>query len=204
MKPPLGVRRAGVEDLARVSATLALAFADYPWTSWTVAADDRRRRLEGLFEANLRGLGPETGEIWVTEDHAAAAVWIPPGAAEGRVEGLAEEPGAYMEAAYEALIGDRLPQAREAEALVEVHRPRQPHWYLASLGVRPDRQGEGLGPLMLYPVLSRCNEDSLPAYTETSAHRNVPFYRRHGFEVIKELDVPGDGPHVWLLWRDPR
>ncbi len=202
--PLTAARRATAKDLPRLSATLALAFVGYPWTDWTVAADDRLRRLEGLFAMDLRAFGLEFGEVWVAGDGAAVAVWMPPATTGGETGGPTggAEPPADPE--REALIGDRLPQAKEAEALVGARRPREPHWHLAALGVRPDRQGEGLGSLVLGPVLERCDEEGTPAYTETSARRNVGFYRRHGFEVVEEIEVPGGGPRVWLMRRDPR
>jgi len=44
----------------------------------------------------------------------------------------------------------------------------------------------------------------LPAYLTTQNPDNVPFYARHGFAVTDEVDIPGDGPHMWLMWRVPR
>ena len=32
----------------------------------------------------------------------------------------------------------------------------------------------------------------------------MPFYERHGFTVIGELTIPGGGPTLWLMWRDPQ
>ena len=197
-------RRATAEDLPSLSATLALAFVGYPWTDWTVAADDRLRRLNGLFAIDLRTLGLEFGEVWVAGDGAAVAVWMPPVEAGDETGGPAGGDNLPADLEREALIGDRLPQAREAEALVGARRPREPHWHLAALGVRPDRQGEGLGSLVLGPVLERCDEEGIPAYTETSARRNIGFYHRHGFGVVGELKVPDGGPLVWLMRRDPR
>jgi len=28
-------------------------------------------------------------------------------------------------------------------------------------------------------------------------------WRRHGFRVTRELTVPGGGPTLWLMWREP-
>ena len=37
---------------------------------------------------------------------------------------------------------------------------------------------------MISPILERCDHDGLPAYLESSKEKNIPFYRRHGFEVL--------------------
>ena len=44
------------------------------------------------------------------------------------------------------------------------------------------------------PVLAHCDREGLPCYLESSKERNVPFYRRHGFEVVQEVPLGADGP----------
>ena len=53
------------------------------------------------------------------------------------------------------------------------------------------------------PMLDRFDRDGLPAYLETDKERNVALYNRHGFEVTDQFQVGGDGPTVWLMWREP-
>ena len=88
-------------------------------------------------------------------------------------------------------------------ALMESKHPRQPHWYLATLGTAVEQQGKGVGSALMRPVLEHCDAEGIPCYLESSKERNVPFYRRHGFEVVEEVPLPGDGPMLWTMWREP-
>ncbi len=55
---------------------------------------------------------------------------------------------------------------------------------------------------MLGPILSQCDADEVGAYLESSKERNIDFYARHGFRVVRELRLPR-GPKVWAMWREP-
>ena len=77
------------------------------------------------------------------------------------------------------------------------------HWYLQLLGVDPEYQGKGLAGKLLREMLTRIDEDGLPCYLETERQRNVPFYNRHGFDVVVEVDLPNGGPHIWTMKREP-
>jgi GNAT superfamily N-acetyltransferase len=79
----------------------------------------------------------------------------------------------------------------------------EPHWYLWTLGVDPPRQGQGVGGALMQPVLSRADEAGLPCYLEADKAKNVPFYQRHGFEVVVEDDLPDGGYHYWTMKRPP-
>ena len=80
----------------------------------------------------------------------------------------------------------------------------EPHWYLWMLGVDPPRQGQGVGSMLLQPVLWLADRESLPCYVEADKAKNVPFYQTHGFEVVEEGDVPGGGLHYWTMKHPPQ
>ncbi|MFO0689866.1 MAG: GNAT family N-acetyltransferase [Myxococcota bacterium] len=84
--------------------------------------------------------------------------------------------------------------------LMSRHHPRERHWYLAVLGTDPSAQRRGLASAVLQPVLERADRERLPAYLESSKAANIPFYNKHGFEVVDELRVP-DGPSLWPMIR---
>lgn len=52
-------------------------------------------------------------------------------------------------------------------------------------------------------ALARCDVEGLPAYLESSNPRNLPFYERHGFEVLGKIQV-GSSPTLVPMLRRPR
>jgi GNAT superfamily N-acetyltransferase len=174
------------------AATLAAAFVGYVWTDWTVAADRQEERLRRSFELLLAHVIVPYGELWVTDDCAAAAVWLPPGG--NREIGRAFE---EIVPALQELAGDRADANAAAESETGPLRLREPHWFLASMGTRPGQRRRGLGSAVLRPVLER----AAVAQLETSSPENIAFYRTLGFEVVASVDISGGGPTVWSMVR---
>jgi hypothetical protein len=56
---------------------------------------------------------------------------------------------------------------------------------------------------LIEPALARSDAEELPAWLEASRPENVPYYQRFGFEVIREIALPG-GPPVFGMLRKPR
>jgi ribosomal protein S18 acetylase RimI-like enzyme len=75
------------------------------------------------------------------------------------------------------------------------------HWYLLTIGVEPSRQRTGVGGRLLNAGLQRADADGLACYLETANPDNLPFYRRHGFEVAADGEVSKGGLHVWAMVR---
>ncbi len=198
---PDGSDRRAVQpaDVPALAATLAQAFHHNPGMGW--AYRNERTRLERLsrgFAGYLKLMWLPHGECVTTDGLAGAALWMPPGAwnlpAATRLRLL---PRVVATARTDAA------RVLRFYAIAEKKHPHEPHWYLAVLGVDPSRQGRGYGSHLMAPVLERCDVERLPAYLETDTERNVALYERHGFRVTEEFPLPGGGPPLWLMWRDP-
>jgi ribosomal protein S18 acetylase RimI-like enzyme len=81
--------------------------------------------------------------------------------------------------------------------------PKEPHWYLPLIGTDPAKQGNGHGSALLLHALAICDREKLPAYLEASSPRNIPLYRRHGFESLGSIQV-GNSPVITPMLRQPR
>ncbi|MHB8329086.1 MAG: GNAT family N-acetyltransferase [Acidimicrobiales bacterium] len=189
-------------DVARLVEVLARAFDDDPVACFMFRGEHRRRRgLRRFFGVQLRHMYLDDGEVWTTPDTAGVAVWAPPTKARPGWRDLW-----HLSPLVPQLLamGRSLPDAARLLAEVDRSRPKEAHWYLATLGTDPDRQGHGVGSALLRTVLRRVDEQGMGAYLESSKQRNVSFYARHGFAVTGEIQVPHGGPHMWLMWREPQ
>jgi GNAT superfamily N-acetyltransferase len=193
------VRQATPSDVAPLSAALARSFEDDPVLSWIFPADRHVDRLRRYFAMYLAKVSLRHGITYTTDDRAGGAIWLPPGHWELSTWDMVRTLPSSV-----AALGRKLPFALRTLVHVERRHPKAPHYYLATLGTDPPHQGKGVGGALLQPMLDRCDTEGLPAYLESSKERNIPFYARHGFTVTDELDLPGGGPRIWLMWRAPR
>ena len=196
------VRRVAPSDVGTLVEVLARAFDDDPVPRWLFRGDRRRRRgLRAFFAIQLRHTFLERGEMYTTEDLAGAALWSPPGRARPGWRDLVR---LVPVVPYLTGLGRDAPEAARLLSAVDAARPRDPHWYLATLGTDPDRQRTGVGSALLRSVLHEVDAEGLPAYLESSKESNLSFYNQHGFEVTGEIRTPRGGPTLWLMWRHAR
>ena len=194
------VRRATVEDEPGMAGALGRAFADDPLFDWLVPDQTKRHgMLPAWFTLAFKKMFTRR-EVYTTDDHAGASVWGAPGEWKTKpIEMLSMVPGSIRVVGLGPMR--RLITCFNA---IEKQHPDELHWYLEVLGTDPQHQRKGVGAALMKPVLDRCDAEGLPAYLETQKELNVPYYRHHGFEVRKEMDLPRGGPHLWLMWREPQ
>ena len=205
MNTELQIARLTSEDVARAAEVQGRAFFDDPAFMFTLPdAAARRERLPWLMGVGI-GYGERYGEVVTTAgDMLGHAVWLPPGETSLAEERMSEF---GFDRAAERLGDEALKRFGDFMEHMSAHHDRlmpARHWYLMILGVEPDRQGQGIGSTLIRPALERADADRLPCYLETAKERNLAFYRRHGFEVRHEEPIPGGGPNVWMMVRDPR
>jgi ribosomal protein S18 acetylase RimI-like enzyme len=194
--PEIRLARDGeVDAMAR---TLAAAFFDDPAIAWLL--HDEASRLDTArrgFELFLRRLWLKHQQVYVAGDDAGGVcIWEPPGAWKISL-------GAQL-ALLPSMIGvygRRLPRVIGALTAIEKNHPTEPHEYLAFVGVAPERQGRGIGSMLMKPILDRCDAEGLPAYLEASSVRSRALYERHGFVVTEEVAIGKGAPPVWRMWR---
>ncbi|MET8830123.1 GNAT family N-acetyltransferase [Streptomyces sp. NPDC004610] len=190
-------RTAVIDDAQAISGCLARAFDDDPMMRWFFPKDATRETALSAYFATIftrqyvhNAVCERTG--------SAASFWVPP-QAQAKAVPDAETIGELVR-----ILGDRAGLFREAVETAAQHTPREPHWYLALIGADPAAQGKGEGAALLRSGLAKADAAGLPAYLESSKVANLSFYEHFGFTVREKLDLPGGGPTLWAMWREPR
>jgi GNAT superfamily N-acetyltransferase len=186
-----------LDDAGALADVLALALFDDPVSLWAFPDAKRRGEILPAFLRVFVDASLRQGEAYTMDDLSAASLWFPPGWE------MNERDAEAFEDAIRAASGEYAESGPTIFGLMEQVHPRTPHFYLAFVGTRPDRQGKGIGSHLMKAVLDRCDEERAPAYLEASAERNRPLYERLGFKVQSSIDLP-DGPSLWGMWREPR
>jgi GNAT superfamily N-acetyltransferase len=189
------VRSAAGDELPRaISAIIAAFLTDPPARfAWPSPHDYLLAMPKAIRE--FAGSCVEHGTAYVTADFRGAALWLPPRV---QPDGEALEK-VFRDTAKRENLDDLL---ATFEKMGQFH-PREAHWYLPMIGVDPNAQGKGLGAALMHHALARCDQERSLAYLEASKPQNVPFYLRHGFEVIGEIQI-GAAPPVTPMLRRPR
>lgn len=196
VRPPLKA------DVGESSVVLARAFHDDPVMMWLLPnVVHRARALPRMFATMTRHhFLPGGGAEVASQDNAigGAALWDPP----GRWKTPPRE--WRMKPVFATAFRSRIPAAQKLVDVMKEHHPEEPHWYLAVIGTDPSVRGKGFGHALMTSRLDRVDAEHAPAYLESTKWDNVPYYQRFGFELTREIKLPGGGPTMWPMWREAR
>jgi ribosomal protein S18 acetylase RimI-like enzyme len=150
------------------------------------------------FRSFVRAFGGRAfahGSAYYVDGYAGAALWLPPNVHPDEDMLIA----LLQRTVSEQIQKDFFPVLEQMGR----YHPSEPHWYLPLMGVDPSQQGKGFGSALLQHILIQFDRDNMLAYLESSNPRNIPFYKRHGFELLGSIQI-GTSPSIAPMLRRPR
>lgn len=190
---------AGPADLDALSQVIAAAFHDLPPSRWLVGDPAQRARIfPGIFRI-LLDWAMTDGSVITTPGRDGVALWIPAGS---------QPPGppADYPDRLAAVAGPQVSRFEAFDATLEDNHPAgTPHEWLVVMAVRPGRQGQGLGSMLLRARHSGLDREGRPAYLEAASPRARDLYLRHGYvdRPGGPFRLPDSGPPMWPMMREP-
>ena len=199
------------EDIIKLDKTqilaagevLGRALQDDPVSVYDIPDTGKRHAVMKHVFQMTSCLGVKYGETHATSPNLeGVAVWIP-----------------YINKKYKLIVniscllkaktyklgrdaGKRIKPIEEHSTMVHREFASGDHWYLQTLGVEPTHQGKGYGSLLMEYMFEKIDTTNpLPVFLETSTEINVKFYKRFGFEVMREGIIPKTDVEQWYLLR---
>ena len=181
-------------DRQRILSTLACGFTADPLARWFYPEAHEYLNCKPFFDAFCGGaIG--AGSSYRSENYEGAAMWFPPSS------GPDEEK--FIEHLETTIRKEILEDCFRLLELMGEHRPTEPCWYLAVIGVDCAYQGAGFGAELMKYALKRIDTARLPSYLEASSPRNMALYKRHGFEEMGVIQF-GSSPPIVPMFRFPK
>ena len=199
------VIRLDPSKLQQAAMIYARAFFDYPeFVSYLPSREWRTRHFTAYCEMGLN-FALRYGEVYTTPDLKGIIAWFPPGKTHFANWMYLKVPGFIR---IMLLIGwknaSRITTCEDYVAEVHEKILPGPHWYLWGLAVDPDCQGQGLGTTVMQPGLTRADQQGLPVYLETHDEKNIAYYQKRGFDLVRSERVPGIDLPFWCFVRQPK
>ncbi len=182
-----------ISDIARL---LTAAFIDDPVLREYVARSrDPETALEGFFTNELKGFYIPRGVVDIAVDDGVilgAGLWSSPDSPMRRRDSIRMLPGMIRS------LGRSFPRAVSLSSSAEAATPGFPHWYLYTLVVSPEAQGQGIGGALLDHGIERAGR--MPIYLESTTEGSQKLYKRKGFMVLGPVPSSLETPEIGM-WR---
>jgi ribosomal protein S18 acetylase RimI-like enzyme len=189
------IRNATLSDESYVIDVLVLAFSTDPSARWTWPDPYQYlKHFPELIKA-FGGKAFENKSAYYAEAYGGAALWLPPD--------IHPNEDAMTALFKRTVPAEKLKDVEKVFEKMESYHPKEPHWYLPLIGVDPFLQGNGIGSALMKHALIPCDRDNKFAYLESTNIRNVPLYERHGFELLRKIQI-GTSPELYPMLRKPQ
>jgi ribosomal protein S18 acetylase RimI-like enzyme len=194
MSKPI-VKIAIESDESKVIDALKLAFAADPATRW-VWPDPQKYLL--YFDRFVKAFGGKAfahKSAHYVENYSGAALWLPPN--------IHPDVDSLLALVQSSGSDDAKKYGHKVFEKMGSYYPKEPHWYLPLLGIDPLYHRKGLGSALMHYAQVSLDQDSVSVYLESSNPNNIPFYERHGFELLGRIQE-NSSPPIFLMVRKPR
>lgn len=188
------MRKATSTDKPIIIDILNKSFDDNKSVNYIAKQDDKRKkRIAALMDYSYEVCNT-FGDVFISDDKKACALVLFPDEKKTTLKSILLDVNLILSCVGIQNIG----KAMSRESKIKSIQPKENMYYLWFIGVDPKSQNKGAGTKLLNELISDSKKTGRPVYLETSTMRNLPWYKKAGFEVYSELDL---GYNLFFLRR---
>jgi ribosomal protein S18 acetylase RimI-like enzyme len=179
------MRKANYHDKELVVDILTQSFESNQSVNYVVKQDRKRiRRIRALMDYSFE-VCKLFGDVFISDDGKACALIMYPDKKKPSLKAIMLD----IKLIIQCIGIKNIKKTLNREALIKKIQPKKQMTYLWFIGVKPEDQNKGFGSKLLQTMIEYSNQNSRPVYLETSTVRNLPWYKRFGFEVYSEQNL---------------
>lgn len=179
------MKKAAYGDKVLVKNILSKSFDKNQSVNYIAQQDElREKRIAALMDYSFE-ICYNYGDVYLSDDNKACALVLYPDRKKTTFKSVLED----IKLLFNCIGLSNIGKAMKREAAIKKIQPNAPMYYLWFIGVDPDSQGTGIGTQLMNEVIEDSQVQSRPIYLETSTQRNLPWYKKFGFDVYNDLDL---------------
>ena len=125
------------------------------------------------------------GDVFLSDDRKACALILYPDKKKTTLKSILLD----IKLIFSCIGVENIKKALVRESKIKQLQPKTTMYYLWFIGVDPEHQNEGIGSVLLDEIINDSKNKQRPIYLETSTLKNLPWYKKYGFQIYNELEL---------------
>lgn len=179
------MKKANYYDKKLVIDILTKSFDSNLSVNYIVKQDKKRiKRISALMDYSFE-VCYMFGDVFLSDNKKACALVLYPDKKSTTFKSVLLD----LKLVFSCIGIENIKKALTRESKIKLLQPKTSMYYLWFIGVHPQYQNQGIGNKLLENIINDSYKKQRPVYLETSALKNLPWYKKFGFQIYNELDL---------------
>ncbi len=173
------MKKAEYNDKALLVDILSKSFESNKSVNYIVKQDEKRlKRIKALMDYSFE-VCYLFGDVLLSDNNEACALVLYPDKKKTTIKSIMLDVNLIL-----SCIGiENIKKTLNREAMIKKIQSKVPMYYLWFIGVDPSYQGSGIGSTLMNELIQDSLTQKRNIYLETSTLKNLPWYKKFGFEM---------------------
>jgi len=179
------MKNADYKDKNLVIDILTKSFDTNQSVNYIAKQDGKRlKRIRALMDYSFE-VCYMFGDVFLSDDRKACALILYPDKKKTTLKSILLD----IKLIFSCIGVENIKKALVRESKIKQLQPKTTMYYLWFIGVDPEHQNEGIGSVLLDEIINDSKNKQRPIYLETSTLKNLPWYKKYGFQIYNELEL---------------
>ena len=179
------MKNANYKDKSLVIDILTKSFDTNQSVNYIAKQDGKRlKRISALMDYSFE-VCYMFGDVFLSDDRKACALILYPDKKKTTLKSILLD----IKLIFSCIGVENIKKALVRESKIKQLQPKTTMYYLWFIGVDPEHQNEGIGSVLLDEIINDSKNKQRPIYLETSTLKNLPWYKKYGFQIYNELEL---------------